>query len=100
MARQLLRATVKDEHVDEAVSATKKLFATLDEVRPADLRYASCRVADTSTFVILVEIADGAEDPRPGIPGFAEFQANIAGWLAGPPTPETLQVVGSYGLFD
>ena len=100
MAVQLLRATVKDEHAADAETAVKELFATIDEVQPANLRYASCRVAGTNEFVILVEITDGTEDPRPGIPGYEEFGAKIAAWVAGPPTMERIDPVGTYRLFD
>jgi hypothetical protein len=44
------------------------LFAARDYVRPEGVRYASTRVADSSTFVILLELAEGVEDPRPVIP--------------------------------
>jgi hypothetical protein len=35
--------------------------------------YASTRVADSSTFVALLELADGSEHPRPAIPEFGRF---------------------------
>jgi hypothetical protein len=76
------------------------LFATLERVRPEGLRYASTRVADSSTFVILVELADPGEDPRPAIPEFARFLEQLKDWMDGPPVIEQLDVVGSYNLFS
>jgi len=99
MSVTLLRQKVKDETVDEAAAAVRDLFATLDRVRPEGLRYASTRVAGTSTFVILTELADG-EDPRPAIPEFARFLEQLKDWVDGPPVIEQLDVVGTYSLFE
>jgi hypothetical protein len=77
----------------------RDLFTTLDRVRPEGLRYASTRVVDSSTFVILLELADGIEDPRPAIPEYVQFQEQLKSWVDGPPVIERLDVVGSYKLF-
>ena len=95
----MVRQKVKDGSVEEAAAAARDLFATLDRVRPEGLRYASTRVADSSTFVILTELADGIEDPRPAIPEFVRFLEQLRGWVDGPPVIEHLDVVGSYNLF-
>jgi hypothetical protein len=63
MSVMLLEQKVKHESVEEADAAVRDLFATRDRVRP------ETRVADSSTFVILVELDDGAEDPRLASPG-------------------------------
>jgi hypothetical protein len=95
----MVRQKVKDGSVEAAEAAARDLFATLDRVRPQGLRYASTRVVDSSTFVILTELADGIEDPRPAIPEFLRFLEQLKGWLDGPPVVEHLDVVGSYELF-
>ena len=95
----MVRQKVKDGSVEAAAAASRDLFATLDRVRPEGLRYASTRVVDSSTFVILTELADGAEDPRPAIPEFLRFLEQLKGWVEGPPVIERLDVVGSYNLF-
>jgi hypothetical protein len=100
MSVTLLRQKIKDETVEEAEAAVRDLFATLDRLRPEGLRYASTRVAGSSTFVIMVELADGVEDPRPGIPEFARFLEQLKDWVDGPPVIEELDVVGSYNLFE
>jgi hypothetical protein len=99
MSVVLVRQKVKDGSVEEAAAAVREMFATLDRVRPEGLRYASTRVVDSSTFVILTELADGTEDPRPAIPGFLHFLERLKGWVDGPPVVEQLDVVGSYNLF-
>jgi hypothetical protein len=99
MSVMMVRQKVKDESVEEAAAAARDLFATLDRVRPEGLRYASTRVVDSSTFVILTELVDGTDDPRPAIPEFLRFLEQLKGWVDGPPVIEHLDVVGSYNLF-
>jgi len=99
MSVTMVRQKVKDESVQEAETAVRDLFATLDRVRPEGLRYASTRVVDSSTFVIVTELAEGIEDPRPAIPEFLRFLEQLKGWVDGPPVIEHLDVVGSYNLF-
>jgi hypothetical protein len=95
----MVRQKVKDGSVEAAEAAARDLFATLDRVRPEGLRYASTRVAGSSTFVALFELADGIEDPRPAIPEFQRFLERLKGLVDGPPVIEQLDVVGSYNLF-
>jgi hypothetical protein len=95
----MVRQKVKDGSVEAAEAAVRDLFATLDRVRPAGIRYTSTRVVDSSTFVILTELADGSEDPRRAIPEFLRFLEQLQGWVDGPPVIEHLDVVGSYQLF-
>jgi hypothetical protein len=99
MSLMMLRQKVKDESVEEAAAAARDLFATLDRVRPEGLRYASTRVADSSTFVALIELADGIEDPRAAIPEYLRFLKQLKAFVDGPPVIEQLDVVGSYNLF-
>jgi len=99
MSVMLLHQKVKDGKVEEAEAAARELFAALDRVHPEGIRYASTRVADSSTFVALVELADGTDDPRPAIPEFGRFLEQLEGLVDGPPVIEHLDVVGSYNLF-
>jgi hypothetical protein len=100
MSVMLLRADVKPESVAEAEAATKAMFASLEEAAPAGVRYASSRLSGSNTFVVLVQIEDGVENPLPAVPEWVAFQAQLKDWLAGPPTTEELAVVGSYNLFS
>jgi len=99
MSVMLVRQNVKDESIEEAEAAVRDLFTTLDRVRPEGVRYASTRVVDSSTFVILFELAVGIEDPRPTIPEYAQFLEQLESWVDGPPVIERVDVVGSYNLF-
>jgi hypothetical protein len=81
------------------MAAVRELFATFDRVGLEGVRYASTRVDDSSTFVILFELAEGVEDPRLAIPDYQRFLEQLRGWVDGPPVIEQLEVVGSYNLF-
>jgi hypothetical protein len=39
------------------------------------------------------------ENPLPAIGEFQDFQAGLGAWLAAPPVPDQMTVVGSYGMF-
>jgi len=81
MSVVLVRQKVKDGSVHEAEAAARELFATLDRVRPQGLRYASTRVVDSSTFVILTELAEGTQDPRRRSPSsWGSWTSSRAGW--------------------
>lgn len=99
MSVTMLRQKVKESSIEEAEAAVRGLFATLDRLRPKGLRYASTRAAGSNTFVILVELADGFEDPRTAIPEFQRFVEQLKAWVDGPSVIEHLEVVGSYSLF-
>lgn len=49
--------------------------------------------------MVPLEIEDGADNPLPGLPAFAEFQEDLKKWMAEPPVVEQMTVVGSYRLF-
>ena|SRR5664279_1357637 len=96
MAVLMIRSTVKPESADDVEQGLQKMFAAIEEAQPAGLRYASYRLADGVTYVAQLEIADGVDNPLPGIAEFREFQAGLKEWLAGPPEVEQFEVVGSY----
>jgi hypothetical protein len=99
MSVTMVRQKVKEGSAEEAEAKVLDLFATLERARPKGLRYASTRVVDSSTFVILTELAEGIADPRLAIPEFLLFLEQLKRWVDGPPVSEHLDVVGSYNLF-
>jgi hypothetical protein len=99
MSVTMVHQKIKEGSVEAAEAAVRGLFATLDRLRPEGVRYASTRIADSSTFVILFELADGVEDPRPAIPEFVRFFEQLREWVDGPGAIEQLDVIGSYNLF-
>lgn len=95
-----VRAKVKEENVADVEAAAEKVFAAVEQEQPGNVRYASCKLSDGVTFVVLLQVQEGTDNPLPALPAFQEFQENLKSWVAEPPVPEQLTVVGSYRLFD
>ncbi|MFD5628766.1 hypothetical protein [Streptomyces sp. NPDC127072] len=92
----LVRSTVRPEFVADLEASRAKMFTAIERERPVGVRYASYRLADGVTYVAELEIAEGVENPLPGIEEFREFQAGLKEWLAGPPSVERFEVRASY----
>lgn len=99
MALMMVTAQLEPETVAEVDAAIDVLFAALDQAQPEGVRYASTRLPDGLTAVILLQIEDGRENPLPSIPEFIDFQQRLKAWVAGPAETQPLTVKGSYRLF-
>lgn len=95
----MIRVRVRPESVGSVDEAVEAMFAALRRDQPEGVSYASCKLADGATYVILLGLEEGIENPLPAVAEFRDFQEALPGWLAEPPTPEQLTVVGSYNLF-
>ena len=95
----MIRARVKDESVADVEAAVKTMFSAIEQAKPEGVHYASCKVSNDSTFVILLELEEATENPLPTVPEFRQFQEGLKDWISEPPVPEQLTVVGSYRLF-
>lgn len=99
MSVLMAKARIKTEGVGDVEAATKKMFAAINAAQPEGIRYASLLLADGQTFVAIVQLDDGVENPVPGFPEFRELQEIVDGSRAEPNAVEQLTVVGSYRLF-
>jgi hypothetical protein len=99
MTVQMAQAKIKTEGVADVQTATEKMFAAIDAARPEGIRYASLLLGDGETFVAIVQVDDGVENPIPGFPEFRELQELVEGSRAAPTAAQALTVVGSYRLF-
>ena len=96
----MIRAKVGEESVPEVEAGVEKLFAAIDAAQPK-VRYASCKLPDGVTYLVLLQLEEVTTDnPLAALPEFREFQENLKSWIVEPPTPEQLEVVGTYRLFD
>lgn len=96
----MMRANTHPEHADKIEHAAQSMFAAIKEESPDGIRYTAYRVGDAPTFVILLELQDGIENPLPAIAAVRSFQEDLrGGWLAEPPAMEELMVVGEYSSF-
>jgi hypothetical protein len=93
------RAEIKADCVDEVEAAGRRLFSAIERERLQGIRYASCRLPDGVTYLNLLQLDDGVQNPIPALPEGKEFQEKLTGWLAEPPTTGSLTIIGSYRLF-
>jgi hypothetical protein len=99
MSVQMAEARIKAESVTDLQAAASRLFTAINAAQPEGIRYAWCLLADGETFVALVQVDDGVENPIPGFPEYREIQEGLKGSLAEPPNSQPLTVIGSYRLF-
>jgi hypothetical protein len=99
MSVQMVQAKIKAESVTDVQAAAKNMFAAINAAQPEGIRYASCLLPDGETFVALLQIDEGVENPLPGFPEFREFLEGVEGSRAEPSNVQPLTVIGSYRLF-
>jgi hypothetical protein len=94
----ITRTRVKPEAVAAVEAAGRRLFASIAEARPAHVRCATARMADGVTFVTLLELDDGVENPLPSMTAFRDLQALLQASVAEPPVAGPATVIGDYGV--
>jgi hypothetical protein len=99
MTVQMVQAKIKRDSVTDVQAAAKKMFAAIDAAQPEGIRYASCLLPDGETFVALVQLDDGVDNPLPRFSEFREFLEGVEASRAEPANVQALTVVGSYRLF-
>jgi hypothetical protein len=91
-----LRSKVKKESVKQVEGAIEKMITVIKQTSPAGIRFTSCKLPDGETFLALLELEEGVDNPLPGIAAAEEFRENLKNWVVEPPIREELEVVGSY----
>ena len=91
-----VRSKVKKESVAKVEAAIEKMLSAIQQERPKGMCFTSCKLPDGETFVNLLELEDGVENPLPGIAAAEDFRENRKSWVVEPPIREELEVVGSY----
>jgi hypothetical protein len=99
MSVHMVESRIQAERVSDVQASAKKMFAALKEAGPDGVRYGSCLLPDGETFIALVQVDEGLENPVPALPEFQEFVEVVEASRAEPPTIQPLTVVGSYRLF-
>jgi len=94
-----IQAKIRPDSVTQAEDAARAMFRAIDDVHPDNIRYASCRLVDGVTFLILLQVDEGTDNPLPQLPEFQRFQAGLRTWSDGPAQATPAEVVGSYRLF-
>jgi hypothetical protein len=95
----MVQSKIKADSVSDVQAGLEKVFAALDAAQPGGMRYATFLLPDGETFVALLRIDDGVEDPLRPLPEYQEVLELVEASRAAPPVVEELTVTGSYRLF-
>ena len=76
------------------------MFAAIEREQLEGIRYASVKLEDGVTFLAVLEIEDGVENPLPALPEAQSSTAASRGGYAEPPEVGPGTVIGSYRLFS
>src|SRR5690242_11508659 len=95
----IVRAKVKAEQVAAIEAAGERVYEALEREQPQGIRYTTCRLPDGVTYLNILELDDGVDNPLLALPEGQAFQEGLKTWIAEPPTSERLTVVGSYRFF-
>jgi hypothetical protein len=94
----MIRYQVAEEGVAAVVAAIEAAFAAVAAQQPHGVRYIYGRRAGSSEFVAVLELDEGIDNPLFGIAEARALQSTISRWVVGDaPTPQALDVIGSYG---
>jgi hypothetical protein len=93
----VIRYEMRPETADENQELIKKVFAELEERKPAGLRYASFRLADGVTFVHVGTMPDDSS-PLAETAAFQEFQKAFGERAATKPDASGAELLGWYGF--
>lgn len=97
MTTLVIRYQTSDEGAEEVANATKEVFAALEGQQPKGIRFSYYRVVGSADFVAVLELAEGVENPLPGIEAARQLQATVAEHAVGAsPAPQPVHVLGSY----
>ena len=99
MRVRMIRAKIKADKAAELEKAAQEMFTAIAAAQPQGVRYASCKLPDGETYVILLGVDDEENNPLVAVPAFRDFQKNLKTWIAEPPAIAHLTPVGSYRLF-
>lgn len=77
----MVRAAVKAESAAEVEVGAQEMIAAIEKAQPQGVRYASGLLPDGVTFLVILEIADGTENPLAAMPEYQEFQEKLKKWV-------------------
>ena len=79
MSVLMVQSKVRADVVAEVDAAVERLFAAIDSAQLDGVRYASLKASDGVTYVALLEVEEGVDNPLPALPEFQEFQESLKG---------------------
>lgn len=91
-----VRFRILPDRAPEVDAAIERLFAAVRRQQPRGVRYTYGRLPDGETYVALLELDEGVDNPLPSLPEGRRFQEELRRWAAEPPSPEPWTVLGDY----
>jgi hypothetical protein len=98
MSTLMIQSKIQAESAADVEAAVKKMLVALDAARPEGIRYASSLLPDGQTFIALLDLDDGVDNPLTGLPEYQELLELVEGARAEPPIVQSWTVIGSYRL--
>jgi hypothetical protein len=84
VTRQTVRFNMKDKHGKEFESAANGITKALREAAFCGIRYTMCKSNDGITFVGILHLSEGMENPLPTLAEGKTFLKGLETWLASP----------------
>jgi len=98
MKRVMVRYRVRPDAVERNEELVRAVYASLAELAPPGLRYATYKLDDGVSFVHLATYeSDDGDNPLGEVAAFARFQQDIAERCEERPVVTELREVGSFG---
>ncbi|MFF5503152.1 hypothetical protein [Streptomyces roseolus] len=99
--RVMIRYTVRPERVEQSVALLHAVYADLEQLRPAGLRYDTFRLDGSGGFLALIESeGDPVAAPHHQLASFQRYRAALSEICVEQPTVAYLGEVGSYRSED
>lgn len=95
----MVQARVKADQVAAIEEAGRRVYEALEREQVQGIRYTTCRFPDGVTYLNLLELDDGVDNPILDLPEGRAFQEGLKTWMAEPPDSQRLTVIGSYRFF-
>jgi hypothetical protein len=99
MKVMMSRTKIKPDQREAILAAGKGVIEALEREQPQGIRYATLALPDGVSFVTLVAIDDGIDNPLLALPEYQKFAEGFKDWIAEPPTAEHLTVGTNYRFF-
>lgn len=100
MRAVMIRYRIKPEMVEENEQLVRAVYAELQAVKPAGLRYHTHKLPDGVSFVHVAMYDEGVdESPLPKLAAFKAFTADIKARCDELPATQELQPVGYFSSF-
>lgn len=95
MQVMITHTKIKPEKVPQVSRSARELFTALRAAAP-DVRVETSLLADGVTFVTILHLEDGTENPLPSLPVYRDFLDGLRPCLSEPPAVARGAIVAEY----